>query len=51
MPPGGADMPFFSMSAVSPKRGLVDSPDKWQWSSFRFYYLQDASVLAMDRSL
>jgi putative transposase len=31
------------------KRGLVDSPEKWPWSSFRFYFLEDASVLAMDR--
>jgi REP element-mobilizing transposase RayT len=30
------------------KRGLVPSPDPWPWSSFRFYYLHDASVLAMD---
>jgi putative transposase len=31
------------------KRGLVTSPDQWPWSSFRFYYLDDPSVLAMDR--
>jgi putative transposase len=31
------------------KRGLVASPDKWRWSSFRFYHLEDASVLRMDR--
>jgi putative transposase len=31
------------------KRGMVSSPDQWPWSSFRFYYLNDASVLAMDR--
>lgn len=31
------------------KHGLVTSPDKWPWSSFRFYYLEDASVLRMDR--
>jgi REP element-mobilizing transposase RayT len=30
------------------KRGLVTSPDQWPWSSFRFYYLEDSSVLAMD---
>ena len=28
---------------------LVASPDQWPWSSFRFYYLNDSSVLAMDR--
>jgi putative transposase len=31
------------------KRGLVMSPDQWPWSSFRFYYLEDSSLLAMDR--
>jgi putative transposase len=31
------------------QRRLVDSPDQWPWSSFRFYYLDDASVLSMDR--
>ena len=28
---------------------LVASADQWPWSSFRFYYLNDSSVLAMDR--
>ena len=31
------------------KRGLVTSPDQWLWSSFRFYYLEDTSLIAMDR--
>jgi putative transposase len=31
------------------KRGLVTSPDQWPWSSFRFYHLEDSSLLAMDR--
>ena len=31
------------------KRRLVSSPDQWPWSSFRFYYLNDSSVLTMDR--
>ena len=30
-------------------RGLVISPDQWPWSSWRFYCLEDASVLRMDR--
>jgi len=30
-------------------RKLVDSPDQWPWSSFRFYYLNDSSILRMDR--
>jgi putative transposase len=31
------------------KRGLVKEPGDWAWSSWRFYFLRDASVLAMDR--
>jgi putative transposase len=31
------------------KRGLVRSPQQWPWSSFRFYYLNDSSLLSMDR--
>jgi putative transposase len=31
------------------KRGLVSSPGDWPWSSWRFYFLDDASVLRMDR--
>jgi putative transposase len=31
------------------QRGLVASPEQWPWSSFRFYYLNDSSVLSMDR--
>jgi putative transposase len=30
------------------KRGLVSSPGDWPWSSWRFYFLQDASILRMD---
>jgi hypothetical protein len=30
------------------KRGLVSAPGDWPWSSWRFYYLQDASILPMD---
>ena len=30
------------------KRGLVKEPGDWPWSSWRFYYLEDASVLRMD---
>ena len=29
-------------------RGLVSSADQWPWSSFRYYHLNDASLLAMD---
>ena len=31
------------------KRRLVSSPGDWPWSSWRFYFLQDASLLPMDR--
>ena len=30
-------------------RGLVNSPGEWPWSSWRFYFLEDASLIAMDR--
>jgi hypothetical protein len=30
-------------------RGLVAHPGDWPWSGWRFYYLEDRSVLAMDR--
>ena len=31
------------------KRKLVRSPGDWPGSSWRFYFLRDASLLAMDR--
>jgi len=31
------------------ERRLVEKPGDWPWSSWRFYYLQDSAVLAMDR--
>jgi hypothetical protein len=31
------------------KRELVAAPGEWPWSSWRFYYLNDGSVLEMDR--
>jgi putative transposase len=31
------------------KRGLVRERGDWPWSSWRFYFLRDASLLAMDR--
>ena len=30
------------------KRGLVKHPGDWPWSSWRFYFRNDASLLAMD---
>ncbi len=30
------------------RRGLVDRPEHWPWSSYRFYRTGDSSVLAMD---
>jgi putative transposase len=29
-------------------RSLVDRPEDWQWSSYRYYELEDDSLLAMD---
>jgi putative transposase len=31
------------------KRQLVASPDLWPWSSFRFFFLRDASIFPLDR--
>jgi len=31
------------------KRGLVRQPGDWPWSSWRFYFLNDISLLPMDR--
>ena len=31
------------------KRGLVKEPGEWPWSSWRFYFGRDASLLEMDR--
>ena len=33
------------------KRGLVKQPGDWPWSSWRFYFLNDASLLKMDPML
>jgi hypothetical protein len=33
------------------KRGLVKQPGDWPWSSWRFYFLNDASLLATDTVL
>ena len=30
---------------------LVNEPGDWRWSSWRFYFLNDASILPMDRML
>jgi hypothetical protein len=30
------------------KRALIAQPGDWPWSSSRFYYLGDRSLLAMD---
>ncbi|MBZ5515959.1 MAG: hypothetical protein LAN62_14155 [Acidobacteriia bacterium] len=31
------------------QRRLVREPGEWAWSSWRFYFRQDASLLEMDR--
>ena len=33
------------------QRGLVKEPGDWPWSSWRFYFLNDTPMLAMDRML
>jgi len=39
----------FDYMQINPvKRGLVRAPGDWPWSSWRFYFRQDASVLRMD---
>jgi putative transposase len=30
------------------RRGLVDRPEQWRWSSYRFYELGDDSMIGMD---
>jgi len=37
------------MHANPVKSRLVESPEAWKWSSWRFYNLEDSSLLAMDR--
>jgi putative transposase len=33
------------------RRGLVKHPGGWPWSSWRFYFWNDASILGMDKML
>jgi putative transposase len=33
------------------KRGLLKHPGDWPWSSWRFYFWNDASILGMDKML
>ncbi|HEV2349666.1 MAG TPA: hypothetical protein VG028_07470, partial [Terriglobia bacterium] len=30
-------------------RKLVEKPGDWPWSSWRFYFLDDSSILSIDR--
>jgi REP element-mobilizing transposase RayT len=30
------------------KRGLVSSPEEWRWSSYRFYFLDDAGPVRVN---
>jgi putative transposase len=30
------------------KRGLVESPDEWRWSSYRFYFLDEAGAVRVN---
>ena len=29
-------------------RGLVERPEQWRWSSYRFYEMDDISLIDMD---
>ena len=57
---------FYDMNIWSPKdrdeksnymhinpvnRGLVKHPGDWPWSSWRFYFRNDGSILGMDKML
>ncbi|MGD0009969.1 MAG: hypothetical protein ABSE93_15655 [Terriglobia bacterium] len=33
------------------KRALVKHPGDWSWSSWRFYFCNDGSILSMDKML
>jgi putative transposase len=30
------------------KRGLVNSPEQWRWSSYRFYLLDEAGLVRVN---
>ncbi|HEX3819912.1 MAG TPA: hypothetical protein VHW45_06255 [Candidatus Sulfotelmatobacter sp.] len=30
------------------KRGLVESPEQWRWSSYRYYLLGEAGPVSVD---
>jgi putative transposase len=30
------------------KRGLVESPEQWRWSSYRFYFLEEAGAVGVN---
>jgi putative transposase len=30
------------------KRGLVSSPEQWRWSSYRFYFLDEAGPVRVN---
>jgi len=36
---------------IQPEGSRVAQPGDWQWSSWRLYFLNDASLLPMDRIL
>ena len=38
---------YMHNNPVKPRR--LAQPDDWPWSSWRFYHLEDTSILAMDR--
>ena len=46
---GKSGRSWTTCTTIQVERRLVEKPGDWPWSSCRFYYLQDSSVLAMDR--
>ena len=59
-PPASNESAAMMLTANVPLREIADttkrvsappasSPSDWPWSSWRFYFLEDESILAMDR--
>jgi hypothetical protein len=45
-----AHLSVFSFSSgMAVKRGLVESPELWRWSSYRFYLLDEADALRVNQ--
>ena len=31
------------------KRGLVQTPEQWRWSSYRFYFLEESGLVRVNQ--